>query len=263
MQFALVKGERVSAAPDIEGICPGCSQPVTSKCGEQRIWHWAHLTKRTCDDWWEPETEWHRAWKSHFPTECQEDIKYDDESGEKHIADVRTQHDLVIEFQYSHLNPQERAARERFYGNMVWVVNGTRLKRDYPRFLKEKDRLRPAPKQGFFLLEWPEDCFPAMWLDSAVPVLFDFRDIAQPDSPDGFREPLWCLLPGRAERSAVVAAISRKSFVETASSQPQLLAAHELVSFFGQLIRQQRMAEETAVITRLRSYQQPLRRRRF
>jgi hypothetical protein len=29
---------------------------------------------------------------------------------------------------------EERAAREGFYGNMVWVADGTRLQRDFPRF---------------------------------------------------------------------------------------------------------------------------------
>ena len=41
------------------------------------------------------------------------------QSGEKHVADVNTQSGMVIEFQHSHLDPLERAARERFYGNMV------------------------------------------------------------------------------------------------------------------------------------------------
>src|SRR4030095_12105852 len=108
---------------------------MIANCGEVRVWHWAHRGKRTCDRWWEPETEWHRAWKDNFPRDWQEHIHHDP-SGEKHIAAVRTGPGLIIEFQHSHLDPQERAARERFYGNMAWVVDGTRLKKDYPRFLK-------------------------------------------------------------------------------------------------------------------------------
>ena len=92
-----------------------------------------HRGDRDCDSWAE-ETPWHRAWKNKFPAECQEFIQHDGQSGERHIADVRTNHGLVIEFQRSHLDPQERATRERFYGNMIWVVDGTRLQRDCPAF---------------------------------------------------------------------------------------------------------------------------------
>ena len=63
---------------------------------------------------------------------------FDKETGEKHIADVRMVHNLTIEFQHSHIGSLERTSREKFYENMVWVVDGTRLKKDYPRFLKGK-----------------------------------------------------------------------------------------------------------------------------
>jgi competence protein CoiA len=145
---------------------------------------------RDCDTWAEKETDWHRAWKNNFPAECQEFIRHDGQSGEKHIADVRTPHGLVIEFQHSHLDPLERAARERFYGNMVWVVDGTRLQRDYPRFNRGKDDLRRTNIQGQFLLAFPDDCFPAMWLDSSVPVIFDFRSVDKGQPPDEFRDTL-------------------------------------------------------------------------
>ena len=102
------------------------------------FFHWAHLAIRDCDSWAKEETEWHRAWKNKFPADYQEFIQHDGQSGERHIADVRTPHGLVIEFQHSHLKLLERAARERFYGNMVWVVDGTRLQRDYPRFNRER-----------------------------------------------------------------------------------------------------------------------------
>ena len=163
-------------------MCRRCNGEFFAKCGTHRVAHWAHRGIRDCDAWAEKETEWHRAWKNNFPAECQEFIQHDGQSGEKHIADFRTPHGLVIEFQHSHLDPQERTKRERFYGNMVWVVDGTRLQRDYPRFNMGKDHLRRTPIQGYFLLAFPDECFPAMWLDSSVPVIFDFRgaDSQQP-----------------------------------------------------------------------------------
>ena len=82
--------------------------------------------------------KWHRAWKNHFRPEWQEYIHHD-QSGEKHIADVRTEHGQIIEFQHSHIDPQERAARERFYGNMIWVVDGMRLTRGRLSPLSQKE----------------------------------------------------------------------------------------------------------------------------
>jgi competence protein CoiA len=241
MRFALVNNQRVLAEPKQHGLCPVCSQRVTAKCGPQRIWHWAHRGKRTCDPWWKPETEWHRAWKKNFPLEWHEFIHHD-QSGEKHIADMRTEHGLIIEFQHSHLDPQERVARERFYGNMVWVLDGTRLTRDYSRFLEGKIDFRPTFLKGFFLKAHPEECFPAAWMESSVPVLFDFRGTAPTEPSDVTRELLWCLLPGRAEGYAVVAAISRSDFVQVVSSRANLLPvpAHELVSTVALQIQQQR-----------------------
>jgi competence protein CoiA len=96
MNYALVSGQRVEASAGERGTCPRCNGEVIAKCGTQRVSHWAHRGVRDCDSWAEQETDWHRAWKSKFPVECQEFIQYDEQSGEKHIADIRTPHGLVI-----------------------------------------------------------------------------------------------------------------------------------------------------------------------
>ncbi len=246
MRFALVNNERIEAKPKLKGLCPGCSHPVTAKCGEQRIWHWAHRAKKACDRWWEPETEWHRNWKNKFASEWQEYRQRDQSSGEWHIADVRTDHSLVIEFQHSRLYPQERAARERFYRNMVWVVNGTRLQRDYPRFEKGINFFKGINEGMPFLMPFPEECFPAAWLESPVPVIFDFQGIVQADPPDKIRELLWWLLPSRIGGSAVVQAMSRQDFVKLVSSHPNLLQeAYRVVNEFK--AREQRQRARAAV----------------
>jgi competence CoiA-like predicted nuclease len=137
MKYALVNGESQEAQPKLSGKCKLHGCPVIAKCGDERIWHWSHKGNRTCDPWWQ-ETEWHRAWKGQFPKEWQEVI-HTATNDEKHIADVKTDQSYVIEFQHSRLDPQERIIREAFYQNMVWVVEGTRLKKDYPRFLDSID----------------------------------------------------------------------------------------------------------------------------
>jgi competence protein CoiA len=187
MRFALVGGQRVEAYASGRGFCPFCSGEVFAKCGTRRVFHWAHQEIRDCDSWAE-ESDWHLAWKSKFPAEYQEFIQRDAQTGEKHIADVRTRLGLVIEFQRSPLDPQERAKRERFYGNMMWVVDGTRLPGDYPRFVRGKGDLRSTTIPGCFLLASPNKCFPAKWLDSSVPVIFDFRGVDEGQQPDEYRD---------------------------------------------------------------------------
>lgn len=90
--------------------------------------HWAH-PQGSVDHWWEPETEWHRKWKERFPDDWQE-VVHCSSTGERHIADVKTEHGLAIEFQHSDISEQERRSREEFYGRLYWVVNGLRLKTD-------------------------------------------------------------------------------------------------------------------------------------
>src|SRR5690606_25534374 len=101
MKFALVHNIRTEATKRSKGTCPSCGAELIAKCGTLKIHHWAHKAIRNCDPWWENETEWHRLWKSYFPEKWQEVIMYDEETREKHIADVRTDHGLVIEFQHS------------------------------------------------------------------------------------------------------------------------------------------------------------------
>lgn len=104
-----------------------CKAEVVSKCGKKVVWHWAHTSKKHCDLWWENETPWHREWKSRFPGDWQEVIQFDPITGEKHIADVKTASGLVIEFQNSPLSSEELDLREKFYKNIVWVINGAKF----------------------------------------------------------------------------------------------------------------------------------------
>lgn len=236
MRFALINNNRTEAQPKLNGLCCCCSKPVIAKCGTRKIWHWAHKSKTDCDNWWEPETEWHRNWKNNYPAEWQEISLFNKKTNEKHIADVSTIHNLVIEFQHSNINPQERISREQFYKNMVWVVDGTRLKRDYPRFLKEwkKDgisEVRQTEKMGIYEVLFPEFCFPEAWLNSSVPIIFDFRGDGLLDNSEGLRNYLYCLFP-QVGRHARVAQISRKAFVNTTTNGDWTLRVQEFINEF-------------------------------
>jgi hypothetical protein len=169
---------------------------MVARCGEIRVWHWAHLGKRACDHWWEPETEWHRDWKDQFPVEWQEVIQWA-EDGEKHIADIKTEHGGVIEFQHSYLKAEERRAREAFYSRMVWVVDGLSRKTDRPRFFKALESGACVCQEPLTLSVFSDECALLRdWVESRVPVFFDFGEANKfrgtpvlwylsPKSPDG------------------------------------------------------------------------------
>lgn len=243
MRFAIYNNTRCEASPEIVGLCPTCSANVIAKCGTRRIWHWAHLGKRNCDPWWESETEWHRAWKKLFPSSWQE-FCHKALNGERHIADVKTAQGLVIELQHSAISDGEMAARELFYGQMVWVVDGTRLKSDVPRFNKGAIFSLTSIGEGYFITSRPEECFPTKWLNRRAPVLFDFEAMAafQKGKPvEGSL--LWCLLPGRASGHAVVARLSRRQFVEIAYKRASILPAVEILEVVGEYMERRRLQE--------------------
>ena len=130
MRYALVNGVRQEATKGAKGKCFCCGADVIAKCGEIRCNHWAHKNKEVCPySQKEPKTQWHVDWQNNFPKEWQEVRCADEQTGEIHIADIKTPNGLVVEFQHSAINPEERSSREKYHKNMVWVVDGTRTKK--------------------------------------------------------------------------------------------------------------------------------------
>ena len=206
MKLAISDGQRREASPGLSGQCPVCGTATIAKCGEKNIWHWAHKGKRNCDKWWENETEWHRDWKNRFPIDWQEVVQRADD-GEKHIADVKTGQGWVIEFQHSYLRPDERRAREVFYKNMLWVVDGLRRKNDFKQFHEAVNRNR-WPFHGVLAAKFRhDDCrIVAEWGTSPVPVLFDFGETIRPPG-------LWLLVPCEGD-TAHLFFVEEKSLVQ-------------------------------------------------
>ena len=170
---------------------------------------WAHRGRRVCDPWWESETEWHRAWKNEFPAHWQEVI-HTAPSGERHVADVKTESGTVIEFQHSFLKAQERLSRETFYRTMVWVVDGRRRKRDAAQLLKCIGPCVFARAPFILHVTNHEECALLRdWAPSSVPVYFDLG-IREDDGTPVF----WRLDPiSRIER-AYLTPVSRNSFLK-------------------------------------------------
>jgi len=227
MKYALINGQRVEAQKGLKGECPGCNSKMIAKCGAVKIPHWSHAGKIDCDPWWENETQWHRTWKGHFPAHWQE-VVHKSDSGEFHRADVKTEQNWVLEIQYSAISSVERESRNSFYGKLVWIVNGLRLKRDPFQFfsaLKVATTLENQFIRRICDVVGDKSSLVQNWCNTKVPVFFDFNE------PDV----LWCLLPQQAEESKVVVEFWRKAFigVHQTSLESNLDNFGQLIQFLG------------------------------
>lgn len=263
MRFALVNNERVKAKPGLKGICRRCGQPMIPKCGTQKIHHWAHKSKTSCGGG--KTTEWHLSWQDCFPDDWQEVCLPDKETGEKHWADVCTEHGLVIEFQRSSIKSEERISRENFYKNMVWVVDGTRLKKDYERFLESKYAIRPF-KPGIWFCSFPEKYFPKNWVQNSKPVIFDFLGLEEATNLNDPRKSLYCLFPQRIGNEVMLMAISRKEFIDTANNGKFLNFISTQINTLNQIQQEyqkaQRQKEQGGINMLLQRSRHPRRRGR-
>jgi len=144
MNFALYENQKVSAeeykkSDNLDLRCPCCNSEVVAKQGEINIWHFSHKVKNECSNWFKPMTEWHLNWQKQFPEKNREVIHKCEKTGEKHIADVKTDNGIVIEFQHSSISSKEIKSREEFYGEkMIWVLDGNSFNIDF-KILHQKD----------------------------------------------------------------------------------------------------------------------------
>ena len=220
MRFALSNNERIEPSKGAKGLCPCCGSELVAKCGEIKVHHWSH--KKKCDDhWWENETEWHRNWKNKFPKEWQEIIQRD-ESGEKHIADVKTGSGWTIEFQHSPISKEERDSRDYFYNKLIWIVDGTRRKTDIEQFDNLIYHASNISNEPFILRVFDEETLDRFrlnqeWGSSKSLVLFDFGK-SEVRYRDDYKsnEDLWLIHPSRDR--TYITSISKHSFIEMVTS---------------------------------------------
>ena len=175
VEIALVDGRRSSPTKGQRGTCQYCDREMVAKCGRIKIWHWAHMPHYSCDPWLEAETEWHREWKSLFSIDWREIVQVDDRTGEKHVADVKTAHGKVLEFQHSPMDYEELCSRESFYRDMLWVVDGDRGSND-PGFFSVGYESKPVAFRPLVHLVrwWGRSQLLQTWAKAKSPVLIDF-----------------------------------------------------------------------------------------
>ena len=161
MLYGLNNGVRIEATPNAQAVCQCCNSELIPKCGNINVWHWSHKFKVHCDDWYEPETQWHKGWKNEFPKDCQEVVFKDELTGEKHVADVYLPKGLVLEFQNSNISSEEIQQRENFYKKMIWVINGDKF---YQNLIHSD--------HGNFLWKHRKKC----WLVAKMPIFISFTN---------------------------------------------------------------------------------------
>lgn len=185
MQLALVSSDTREAAPHLTGLCPSCIKDVISKCGEIKMWHWAHVSLIDCDPWWEPETIWHRNWKNNFPIACREVTLQKD--GETHRADLRLG-DTIIELQSKTLSTREIFAREHFYVtqlkyNLLWIY---KIDGDLDGYYDDdSSNFKTMPKTIDGKTEWFS--FRWKWMPRSLmyhhaPIFLDHKNLNYPDT---------------------------------------------------------------------------------
>lgn len=220
-RYALVDGVRTDvkdAQSGDLGECEVCHGQLRARKGDVRVPHWAHVNREVCDTWHEAKGEWHIKWQDAFPENWRECLVVKEQ--ERHIADIKTEYGMVIEFQHSAMDREEQEKREKFYGNMIWVVDGMRLKNDKARFVTNAERaikplLNPRSRQptGFWIVVDIKSVFPRAWLNCSVPVLFDFG-----------MDSLFCLFPERTRQGYGIAfMVSRAQLIYTANNNPQFV----------------------------------------
>lgn len=100
---------------------------------------------------------------------------YDTKTNEKHIADICTDDDVVIEFQNSPIHADEVRSRNSFYKRIVWVVNGSNFGLAKPYFFMDF-RVR---RDGSYLADfsfWSRGKIISNWSKSTASVFLDFDE---------------------------------------------------------------------------------------
>ena len=191
MRLAIANGGRSAPAPSLRGVCCLCGSEMISKCGQYVRWHWAHKSRTNCDAWQESETDWHRYWKNAFPIDCQEVVHTDDGTREKHIADVKTPGGVVVDVQHSPISEVEVRNRERFYRNMIWIVDARHLAGWF--LVGMSHDLASCRPMMYQIKWWGSSPLLEKWAKSSVHVYFDVMNSASEVGDEDGK--LWILPP--------------------------------------------------------------------
>lgn len=103
--------------------CNVCNNNLIGKKGEIKVHHYSHESKDGCvyDRDNDGKSGWHILWQNLAKDEYLEKVVKKD--GKLHIADIMYD-DKVIEVQHSTISEEKIEDREKFYGDMIWILDG-------------------------------------------------------------------------------------------------------------------------------------------
>lgn len=109
-----------------ETKCNCCDTEVIAKKGPINVHHYAHTQNNDCPfTKKEHKTPWHKFWQEYIKPEFLEKIIIKD--NKKHIADIKNTDNIVIEIQHSNISLTDVFEREKFYENMIWILDGNSI----------------------------------------------------------------------------------------------------------------------------------------
>lgn len=228
MKFAFVGNDRREASAGLTGSCPVCQNVVTPGQNSERMWMWFHIGRAKCDGWLEVETKWHREWKDNFPTSWQE-ISLSQATKNNLGVSIRSGLGIALELKQEKIRNHELSSRETRHRKMFWIVDCAENKNSIRKIKPKLGGWTEVSSGQAQIINFPEKTFPKDWLNSTVPVLFDFKFLC--DGPSGEPEPfLICLLPGRVGARAVFFLILKRHFIESFNALRFNLDVEKLLS---------------------------------
>lgn len=124
-----------NASINKEYFCPICGEKLIIKAIDSKSirTHFAHKSRKDCDDFSHDMSDWHYNWQCCFPENTREIVL--ESNGIKHRADILIDN-TVIEFQHSPITAEEIRKRNEFYlscgYDMVWVFDANdKIKNEY------------------------------------------------------------------------------------------------------------------------------------
>lgn len=118
---------------------------------------------------------------------------------------MKTGRGWVIEFQHSYLKPEERRSREAFYPKLIWVVDGTRRKRDRAQLIRAWNESVPVSGNSLVRKAFSDDCrLLREWAASNAPIFLDLGEM----------ERLWWLFAKSPNAWVYLAPFPRVQFIE-------------------------------------------------
>ena len=113
----------------------------------------------------------------------------DDKTQEKHIADIKTPGGFVVEVQHSPIAAHEVLSRERYYKNMIWIVDARHL--DGWSYVRLAHDLASCSPMIYQVKWWGTSRLLEKWSNSGVQLYFDVMNSATEHEGDDGK--LWFL----------------------------------------------------------------------